>query len=116
MSTEQRQYESAQFNVLGMTCTDCASRIESMLSELLGVQSFEVRLLSESCVIKFDPILLTSTILIAKINELGFSASLDQAASSDFSKSLALLVSTKQTSISRHGMFYLFFHFFKIYN
>ena len=43
-----------KFDVTGMTCSACSSRVEKCVSKLEGVEEVTVNLLSNSILVKFD--------------------------------------------------------------
>ena len=44
-----------QFQITGMTCAACATRIEKGLKKMDGVQDANVNLALEKAMVKFDP-------------------------------------------------------------
>ncbi len=66
--------QSARFNVQGMTCAACSARIERMVGAMEGVKAVSVNLATETMVAQFDLQRLTATDLVAKVEQLGFTA------------------------------------------
>jgi len=59
--------------VSGMTCVNCALRIESNLRSLAGVKDAAVDFAGEKLTISFDPALLSETDIIAQVKRSGYS-------------------------------------------
>jgi Cu+-exporting ATPase len=68
------QTEKAEFDVFGMTCAACSSRIEKVLNKQDGVKKATVNLANESAAIEYHPGLMEETDLIGKIKKLGYDA------------------------------------------
>lgn len=66
--------EKYEFNVTGMHCASCSARIERAVGKLPGVYQAVVNLAVEKAVIEVNPAEVTSAMLIAKIESLGFGA------------------------------------------
>jgi len=64
------------FNVGGMSCAACASRIEKALAGLNGVQQAAVNLALEKATVKYDPELVNPRQLVEKIQAAGYQACL----------------------------------------
>ena len=58
--------------IAGMTCANCAARIERGLSRTPGVVLASVNLASERATVAFDPALVGLTALVGEIRELGY--------------------------------------------
>lgn len=71
------------FDITGMSCSACSSRIEKVVSRLQGVDSISVNLLTNNAHIAFDEAVIDEATIIARIERLGFGASVHaQAAQS----------------------------------
>ena len=68
------QMEKIDFDVFGMTCAACSTRIEKVLNKQEGVKEASVNLATESAAIEYNPGLLSELDLIGKIQKLGYDA------------------------------------------
>ncbi|WML31353.1 heavy metal translocating P-type ATPase [Neobacillus sp. OS1-32] len=66
--------EKAEFDVFGMTCAACSSRIEKVLNKQAGVKQATVNLTTESATIEYTPGLINEKTLIEKIQHIGYDA------------------------------------------
>lgn len=66
--------QKAEFEITGMTCAACATRIEKVLNKTNGVASASVNLALEKATIKFNPSEITIADLIARVEKLGYGA------------------------------------------
>ncbi|EDL63100.1 heavy metal translocating P-type ATPase [Bacillus sp. SG-1] len=66
--------EKAEFDITGMTCAACATRIEKGLSKTDGVSSANVNLALEKATVEYNPALITPSDLIKKVDKLGYGA------------------------------------------
>ncbi|MDQ0159965.1 heavy metal translocating P-type ATPase [Alkalibacillus salilacus] len=66
--------EGADFDVYGMTCAACSSRIEKVLNKQNGVETASVNLTTESASIQYNPGIIDPDTLIEKIQKLGYDA------------------------------------------
>lgn len=67
--------EKAEFNITGMTCAACATRIEKGLNKLEGVTKATVNLALESATVEYDPGTAGIQDMIARVEKLGYGAS-----------------------------------------
>lgn len=65
-----------RYDISGMSCAACSSRVEKTVSELEGIQSCGVNLLTNSMTLEYDEGLLTSEEIIKSVEELGYGAAL----------------------------------------
>ena len=65
-----------QFNVTGMTCAACSSRVEKAVGKLAGVESVAVNLLKNSMVVDYDDAALNTQGIIDAVVNAGYGASL----------------------------------------
>ncbi len=68
------QTEKAEFDVIGMTCAACSSRIEKVLNKQEGIKQATVNLTNESAQIEYNPEMVQESDLIGKIQKLGYDA------------------------------------------
>ncbi|MBD8027131.1 copper-translocating P-type ATPase [Ureibacillus sp. Re31] len=66
--------QKAEFEITGMTCAACATRIEKGLNRLDGVASANVNLALEKATIEYNPSEVTIADIIAKVEKLGYGA------------------------------------------
>ena len=69
---EGNKTKEVQFQVTGMTCASCASRIEKVLNKMDGVEQATVNLALEKSAIQYDPMKLSAEDFEKKIETLGF--------------------------------------------
>ena len=62
------------YNITGMTCASCSSRIEKILNKADGVESAVVNLATEKATVKFDKDVITSEDIIKKVEKAGYGA------------------------------------------
>lgn len=67
--------EKAEFNITGMTCAACATRIEKGLNKLEGVTKATVNLALESAAVEYDAGAVGIQDMIARVEKLGYGAS-----------------------------------------
>ena len=65
--------------VTGMTCANCVATVERNLKKLDGVGSAVVNLSSERATVEFDPALLGTDALIARIERAGYGIATGEA-------------------------------------
>lgn len=68
-----------KYNVTGMTCAACSSRVQKSVSALPGVQDCNVNLLKNSMVVIYDDSAVNSGQIIGAVEKAGYGASLQQA-------------------------------------
>ncbi len=68
------------FDVSGMSCASCSSRIEKVVGSLQGVSSCAVNLAAEKATVIFDRERLKVAVIIQTIKDIGFGASVVQVA------------------------------------
>lgn len=66
--------QKAEFDITGMTCAACSTRIEKGLNKIAGVASANVNLALEKATIEFNPSEVTIADIIAKVEKLGYGA------------------------------------------
>ncbi|MDR4945986.1 heavy metal translocating P-type ATPase [Neobacillus cucumis] len=66
--------EKKEFDITGMTCAACATRIEKGLSKLNGVAKANVNLALEKATVEYNSAILTPGEIIKKVENLGYGA------------------------------------------
>lgn len=72
--------EKTNFNVTGMTCSACSARIEKGIAKLDGVANVNVNLLKNTMSVEYDGQEINDNEIIAKVQDIGYGASLKEAA------------------------------------
>jgi len=67
-----------QFQITGMTCAACATRIEKGLKKMDGVQDANVNLALEKAMVKFDPAVMNPSDIHKKVRDLGYDVITDK--------------------------------------
>ena len=67
-----------QFQITGMTCAACATRIEKGLNKMEGVQEANVNLALEKAMVKFDPAVMSPSDIHKKVRDLGYDVITDK--------------------------------------
>ncbi|MBM4763306.1 heavy metal translocating P-type ATPase [Bacillus sp. B15-48] len=70
--------EKAEFDITGMTCAACSTRIEKGLNKLDGVSNASVNLALETANIEYNSSVLSKNDILKKIEALGYGASLKE--------------------------------------
>ncbi|RFU65241.1 heavy metal translocating P-type ATPase [Peribacillus glennii] len=70
--------EKVEFDLIGMTCAACATRIEKGLNKLGGVSNAAVNLALETGTVEFNPSEVTIQDMINKVESIGYEAKLKQ--------------------------------------
>ena len=65
-----------QYEVTGMSCAACSSRVEKAVAKQPGAQQVAVNLLKNSMVVEYDESQLSSAQIIAAVEKAGYGASL----------------------------------------
>ena len=65
------------FKMRGMTCVNCANTIERGVGKLEGIKSASVNFAIEKLTVEFDQSVLNEADIIAKVKDLGYSASIE---------------------------------------
>lgn len=63
-----------KFQVTGMTCSACSSRVEKVTSQLSGVESASVNLLTNSMQVTYDPEVVSASDIISAVEKSGYGA------------------------------------------
>ncbi|WP_042352522.1 heavy metal translocating P-type ATPase [Bacillus massiliigorillae] len=64
----------AEFNITGMTCAACSTRVEKGLNKMDGVTSANVNLTLETATVTYNPEAVSPSDIIAKVEKLGYGA------------------------------------------
>lgn len=64
--------QKVEFDITGMTCAACATRIEKVLGKMDGISTANVNLALEKATVEFNPVEATITDMISKVEKLGF--------------------------------------------
>lgn len=67
------------FDITGMTCAACSTRVEKMVARMAGVESAAVNLATEKMSVSFNESELTEADIIATVEKLGYGATLPAA-------------------------------------
>ncbi|WP_110927289.1 heavy metal translocating P-type ATPase [Bacillus massiliglaciei] len=68
--------EKADFDISGMTCAACASRIEKGLSKMPGIAKASVNLALETAAVEYNPEQISTRDMTEKVQKLGYKAAL----------------------------------------
>lgn len=68
--------QKEHFDITGMTCSACSSRVEKAVDKLPGIINHSVNLLKNSMVVEFDEKLLSTNEIIQAVEKAGYGASL----------------------------------------
>ena len=71
-----KNMRKAKFNITGMHCSACSSRIEKVVGKQKGVEEINVNLLKNNMHVTFDEGVISAEDIIAKVEKLGFGASI----------------------------------------
>ena len=63
-----------QFDITGMTCSACSSRVEQCVAKLPGVAEVSVNLLKNSMAVSYDEGALDSASIVAAVENAGYGA------------------------------------------
>lgn len=86
-----------RFNIEGMSCAACSSRIEKVVFSMPGVEKAEVNLPAGSALVVFDTGQISQRQIREKINSLGFKAAPSSDGSDSFTASQAQAIARLQT-------------------
>ncbi|MCM3363954.1 heavy metal translocating P-type ATPase [Niallia sp. Sow4_A1] len=67
-----------QFQITGMTCAACATRIEKGLNKMDGVKEANVNLALEKAMVQFDPEVMSPSDITKKVRDLGYDVVTDK--------------------------------------
>lgn len=63
-----------KFNITGMTCSACSARVEKVVSQLSGVETASVNLLTNSMSVRYDESVLRESQIITAVEKAGYGA------------------------------------------
>ena len=75
-----------EFIVTGMTCSACSSAVQNGVNKLSGVKEAQVNLLANKMFVEYDENIVSSSIIIDTVTDLGYGASLKNASVAQVSK------------------------------
>ncbi|MGG3564319.1 heavy metal translocating P-type ATPase [Neobacillus rhizosphaerae] len=75
--------EKVEFDLIGMTCAACATRIEKGLNKLEGVNKATVNLAIETASVEFNPSQISIQEIITGVEKIGYEAKVKQEKSAD---------------------------------
>lgn len=70
--------EKVEFDIIGMTCAACATRIEKGLNKLEGITKANVNLALETASVEYNPSQVTIKEMISKVEKIGYEAKVKQ--------------------------------------
>jgi len=70
--------QKAEFDITGMTCAACATRIEKGINKMNGISNANVNLALEKAMIEFNPAEVSIKDIITKVEKLGYGAHQNQ--------------------------------------
>lgn len=85
-----------KFNISGMTCAACSSRVEKSVSALTGINEVSVNLLKNSMTAEYDSTILSSEQIIDAVVKAGYGASLPNASAQKSEQSAPAFSNTKK--------------------
>lgn len=68
------------FDITGMSCSACSTRIEKVVGRMQGVENISVNLLKNCAYVNYDEAVVTSDAICTKVEKAGFGMSLHTAA------------------------------------
>lgn len=66
--------EKSEFDITGMTCAACSTRVEKGLNKLAGVTKANVNLALEKATVEYNPADISNVDIIKKVQDLGYGA------------------------------------------
>ncbi|WP_456277003.1 heavy metal translocating P-type ATPase [Bacillus sp. AK128] len=75
--------ERKEFNITGMTCAACSTRVEKGLNKLEGIKNASVNLALETATVEYNPSELSPTDIQARVEKLGYGAKLKEEYSTE---------------------------------
>ncbi|WP_425413720.1 heavy metal translocating P-type ATPase [Salinicoccus carnicancri] len=80
------EMDEVEFDITGMTCAACSTRIEKVLNKTEGVSNASVNLTTENAIIEYNSNVVSEKALIGRINDLGYGAGQKQGTEEKGSK------------------------------
>lgn len=78
--------QKERYDVTGMSCAACSSKVEKVISSLDGIKDCQVNLLTNSMSVEYDENILNSDEIIKKVEDAGYGANLQQKISNSSNK------------------------------
>lgn len=66
--------QKEQFDITGMTCSACSTRVEKSVAKLPGIKEVSVNLLKNSMVASYDESVLDTTGIVQAVEKAGYGA------------------------------------------
>lgn len=85
-----------KFNVEGMHCASCSSRIENVLNNVEGVHSCSVNLLQNSMLVEYDESIQTDINIIERVQSIGFGVNIEMKKKDKSEENKSLLTHKKR--------------------
>lgn len=89
--------EKSEFEITGMTCAACSTRVEKGLNKLPGVSTANVNLTLERATVEFNPSLVSKADIIKKVESLGYGAHIKEEEKNQETSDYRQLEIEKQT-------------------
>jgi P-type Cu+ transporter len=70
--------EKVEFDIIGMTCAACSTRVEKGLNKLEGVMKATVNLALETALIEYNPSQVTIPEIVKKVEKIGYEAKMKE--------------------------------------
>lgn len=76
---EDKSVKQERYEVTGMTCSACSSRVEKCVSKIDGVENVSVNLLTNSMQVSYDENKVNEDIIVSEVEKAGYGAALANA-------------------------------------
>ena len=76
---EDKSVKQERYEVTGMTCSACSSRVEKCVSKIDGVENVSVNLLTNSMQVSYDENKVNEDIIVSEVEKAGYGAALENA-------------------------------------
>ncbi len=87
-----------KFNITGMTCSACSSRVEKGMSKLSGVDKYQVNLLTNSMMCEYDENIISESEIISAVQSSGYGASAESSKSAQPQKAAEGVLASQTAS------------------
>lgn len=71
---EDKSVKQERYEVTGMTCSACSSRVEKCVSKIDGVENVSVNLLTNSMQVSYDENKVNEDIIVSEVEKAGYGA------------------------------------------
>ncbi|RRD94929.1 copper-translocating P-type ATPase [Clostridiales bacterium COT073_COT-073] len=88
-----------KFNITGMSCSACSAAVERNIKKMEGVSFCEVNLLANNMQVEYDEAVVSAEEMVAKIEKIGYGASLDMPEEKKRGKKVAKTALQEQKDI-----------------